>query len=444
MIPVAELKARRTQLVQNMVANSVAIIPAASEVVRSNDTHYAFRQHSDYWYCTGINEPDGVLVLLAAQDDMPEQSVLFVLPRDAQAEIWHGRRLGCETAKDMAGVDRCESTDNLEQVLIELLDGRTDLYIAQGDDSWFSPYLEQALSELRGGKRQGMQGPQRVHDLNPLLHNQRLIKSPYEQETLRQACKISADAHCRAMQFTQAGRYEYQVAAEIHHEFAMRGASGPAYGTICGSGENACILHYTTNSSQLQQGDLLLIDAGAEYLGYAGDITRTFPVSGRFTEPQRKLYEIVLNAQEAALAVLKPGATMPQAYRACAQVLVAGLVELGILVGEVNTLIKELAFRPYFMHGLGHWLGLDVHDMGDYQVDGKPRPLEPGMVLTVEPGIYIPSDADCPAAYRGIGIRIEDDILITEHGYENLTATVPKTVEGIEALMNETSQSGVC
>lgn len=435
MIPVAELKARRAKLVQNMVPNSVAIIPAASEVVRSNDTHYNFRQNSDYWYCSGINEPDGVLVVLSQQGDVPEQSVLFVLPRDAQAEIWNGRRLGCAAAKNLAGVERCESTDVLEQTLIELLDGRSDLYMAQGEKTWFSPYIEQALSELRDGKRQGMHAPQRVHDLNPLLHSQRLIKSPYEQETLREACKISADAHCRAMKFTRAGRYEYQVAAEIHHEFAMRGASGPAYGTICGSGENACILHYTTNSSQLQQGDLLLIDAGAEYLGYAGDITRTFPVSGRFTEPQRNLYEVVLNAQEAALAVLKPGTTMPQAYRACAQVLVAGLVELGILVGEVDTLIKELAFRPYFMHGLGHWLGLDVHDMGDYQVDGKPRPLEPGMVLTIEPGIYIPSDADCPAAYRGIGIRIEDDILITEQGYENLTAGVPKTVAAIEALM---------
>ncbi|MCO4322716.1 Xaa-Pro aminopeptidase [Aliidiomarina quisquiliarum] len=435
MIPVAELHARRTKLVQHMVPNSVAIIPAGREVVRSNDTHYSFRQNSDYWYCSGINEPDGVLVVLPKQGELPEQSVLFVLPRDQQAEIWHGRRLGCDMAKEIAGVDRCESTDDLEYLLVELLDGRSDLYIAQGDDTWFSPYLAEALSELRAGKRQGMQAPERIHDLNTLLHNQRLIKSPYEQEVMRQACKISADAHRRAMKFTQAGLYEYQVAAEIHHEFAMRGASGPAYGTICGSGENACILHYTSNSDQLKQGDLLLIDAGAEYLGYAGDITRTFPVSGTFTEPQRKLYKVVLQAQEAALAVLKPGVTLPDAYRACTQVLVAGLVELGILVGDTDTLIKNLAFRPYFMHGLGHWLGLDVHDMGNYQVNGKPRPLEPGMVLTVEPGIYIPINADCPVAYRGIGIRIEDDILITEHGYENLTATVPKSIEGIEALM---------
>lgn len=436
MIPVAELHARRAKLVQQMVPNSVAIIPAGTEVVRSNDTHYNFRQNSDYWYCTGINEPDGVLVLVPAQGGTPAQSVLFVLPRDQQAEIWHGRRLGCEAAKSIAGVDRCESTDDLDHVLVELLDGRSDLYIAQGDDTWFNPYLEEALSELRGGKRQGLEAPQRIHDLNPLLHNQRLIKSAYEQQVMREACKITADAHCRAMKFTTPGRFEYQVAAEIHHEFAMRGASGPAYGTICGSGENACILHYTSNSDELKQGDLLLVDAGAEYLGYAGDITRTFPVSGTFTEPQRKLYNVVLNAQEAALAVLKPGVTMPEAYSACTQVLVAGLVNLGILVGDTKQLIKDLAFRPYFMHGLGHWLGLDVHDMGDYKVNGKPRPLEPGMVITVEPGIYIPSDADCPEAYRGIGIRIEDDILITEQGYENLTATVPKSIEGIEALMS--------
>jgi len=436
MIPVAELHARRAKLAQQMVPNSVAIIPAGTEVVRSNDTHYNFRQNSDYWYCTGINEPDGLLVLVPQQGETPAQSVLFVLPRDQQAEIWHGRRLGCEAAKNIAGVDRCESTDDLELVLVELLDGCSDLYIAQGADTWFSPYLEEAMSELRGGKRQGLEAPQRIHDLNPLLHNQRLIKSSYEQSVMREACKITADAHCRAMKFTAPGRFEYQVAAEIHHEFAMRGASGPAYGTICGSGENACILHYTSNSDELKQGDLLLVDAGAEYLGYAGDITRTFPVSGKFSEPQRKLYNVVLNAQEAALAVLKPGVTMPEAYSACAQVLVAGLVKLGILVGDTNILIKELAFRPYFMHGLGHWLGLDVHDMGDYQVNGKPRPLEPGMVITVEPGIYIPSDADCPAAYRGIGIRIEDDILITKQGYENLTATVPKSIEGIEALMS--------
>lgn len=440
MIPSAELKERRDALVARMVPNSVAIVPANTEIVRSNDTHYAFRQHSDYWYCTGINEPDGLLLLFAGNQEEPAHSVLFVLPRSESDEIWHGRRLGSEQAKQQAAVDRCESLDDLDDLLPELLDGRSDVYLAQGEDTWFQPHFEEALETLRAGKRTGLRAPVRIHDLHPELHELRLVKSPYEQAVLREACKITADAHRRAMMFTAPGRFEYQVAAEIHHEFAMRGASGPAYGTICGSGENACILHYTTNADELQAGDLLLIDAGAEYLGYSGDITRTFPVSGTFSEPQRKLYKLVLDSQEAALAELKPGSTLPAAYRACVQVLVQGLVQLGILTGDPETLMKEQAFRPYFMHGLGHWLGLDVHDVGDYQVDGAPRPLQPGMALTVEPGLYIPADAPCPEAYRGIGIRIEDDILITKAGYENLTASVPKSIEGIEALMKARSK----
>lgn len=449
MIPVTELKARRAALMQQMPPQSLAILPAARLSVRSQDTHYPFRQDSDYWYYTGLAEPDGVLLMT------PTSSVLLVLPRDPQDEIWHGRRLGCEQAQALAGVTSCKSTEQLAQVLTEFIAAAQVLYLAEhfiaglavdgsvsaaeqiaqtaAPTAWFLPYLVAAQKEL---PLLGKRFPEQLSNINPLVHNQRLIKSPYEQALLRKACQISAEAHCRAMQFVAAGHYEYQVAAELHHEFVMQGASGPAYGTICGSGDNACILHYTENSSELKDGDLLLIDAGAEYAGYAGDISRTFPVNGRFSPAQRQLYELVLRAQEAALAVLKPGATLPQAYRACTLVLVTGLVELGILTGEVNQLIKELAFRPYFMHGLGHWLGLDVHDPSDYRLHDEPRKLEAGMVLTIEPGLYIPKDAECPEVYRGIGIRIEDNILMTAEGYENLTHAAPKTVAEIEALMN--------
>lgn len=432
MIPVSELQQRRRKLAQSMAPNSIAIIPAAQEVVRSNDTHYEFRQDSDYFYYTGLVEPEGLLVLMP---DGPQETVLWVLNRDPEQEIWHGRRLGTEQAQALSGVEVCHSLDSIGDGLLQCLDGRTDLYVAQGSSSWVHDEIESAMRSLRANKRKGQKPPQRIHDLSPLMHNQRLVKSEFEQAQMRKACKISVDAMRRAMQSARPGRFEYQIAAELHHEMVWQGASGPAYGTIVGGGENACILHYTENKSELRDGDLLLIDAGAEFHGYAGDITRTFPVNGKFSEPQRKLYNLVLRAQEAAFAVIKPGATLPEAYKASVKVLVEGMVQLGILRGEVDDLIKNLAFRPYFMHGLGHWLGLDVHDVGDYQVDGQPRKLKPGMVITVEPGLYIPADADCPEAYRGMGVRIEDDLLITEQGFENLTAGVPKTIEGIEALM---------
>ncbi|WP_113907991.1 Xaa-Pro aminopeptidase [Aliidiomarina celeris] len=432
-VPVSELQQRRQALAKAMAPNSVAIIPAAQEQVRSNDTHYPFRQNSDYYYYTGLNEPGGLLVLLPGKAN---ESLLWVLNRDPEQEIWHGRRLGCEQAQALSGVAQCYSLNTLQEQLALCIDGCDELYIAQGMQSWVTATLEDVLRQLRANKRKGQRAPQRVHDLTPFMHNQRLIKSKYEQACMRQACKISVDAHRRAMRATEPGRYEFQIAAELHHEMHWQGAAGPAYGSIVGGGENACILHYTENTSELRDGDLLLIDAGAEFLGYAGDITRTFPVNGKFSEPQRKLYNLVLRAQEAAFAVIKPGATLPDAYKASVQVLVEGMVKLGILQGEVEQLIADMAFRPYFMHGLGHWLGLDVHDVGDYQVAGKPRPLEPGMVITVEPGLYIPANADCPEAYRGMGIRIEDDLLITESGFDNLTSGVPKTIEGIEALMS--------
>jgi Xaa-Pro aminopeptidase len=266
----------------------------------------------------------------------------------------------------------------------------------------------------------------------------RLIKSPLEQDIMRQSARIASDAHVRAMRFTRPGRYEYQVAAELHHEFAMQGAAAPAYSTICGSGENACILHYTSNQSELTDGDLLLIDAGCEYQGYASDISRTFPVNGRFSPAQARVYEWVLKAQRAAIDVIRPGATLPEAYAVAAEILTEGLIDLGVLKGSVEDNLKTTAYRPYFMHGLGHWLGLDVHDAGAYQTAGKARPLQAGMVLTIEPGLYIPPQTECDPAYQGVGVRIEDDIVVTADGHENLTAAVPVAIDEIERLMQST------
>lgn len=429
MIPLSELQYRRQAMMEQMHPNSIVILPANALQTRSNDTEYPFRQQSDYWYCTGVAEPEGVFVLTQ------EKSFLFTLPKDTLAEIWNGRRLGLELAKERSGVDATDTTEDLVSKLVELINGHTDIYMPQQYNAWFAPVFAEIKQRLLSGYKQGLAMPVRIHALEQLLHPMRLVKSAYEIELMRKTCQISSDAHKRAMRFTKPGAFEYQVAAEIEHEFVMQGASGSSYGSICGGGENACILHYTENSDVLRDGDLLLIDAGAEYQGYAGDITRTFPINGVFTPAQRDLYQVVLESQYAALEYLKPGSTMGEAYQACARVLVNGLRTLGILEGDEQELLKKQAYRQYFMHGLGHSLGLDVHDVGMSYTEGKTTPLEPGMIFTVEPGLYIPYGADCPKKYQGIGIRIEDDILITDNGHENLTSDVPKEIAAIEDWM---------
>lgn len=438
MISQAIYQQRRADLVSQCAPSSIVIIPAATLVTRSNDTEYPFRQDSDFWYLTGFNEPDGFLLLsnqLSGEGSAAMASVAFVLPTDAHAEIWHGRRLGADAAPEALGVDEAYDLDTIDELLPELLNGHQHLYYCLDKYPQADAVVQAALAQCKNAPKQSMTAPTSINDVSMILHAMRRIKSEAELKVMRQAGMISSDAHKRAMQFVRPGVFEYQLEAELHHEFAMRGAKYPAYGTIVGSGENACILHYTENNAQIKDGDLVLIDAGCELAGYAADITRTFPANGVFSPVQRELYQVVLDAQLAALEILAPGNTIAQAMQSAVKVTVRGLLKLGILTGELDELIEQEAWRPYFMHGLGHYLGLDVHDVGIYKQNGEDIALEPGVVITVEPGIYIAPDSKAPAQYRGIGIRIEDDIVITESGHEILTAGVPKSIDDIEALM---------
>ncbi|MEL0605243.1 Xaa-Pro aminopeptidase [Pseudoalteromonas undina] len=428
----SEFKARRERLLSQMDANSVAIIPAASEVTRSRDTEYAFRQDSDFFYLTGFNEPDAVLVL-CNNSDTP--STLFCLDKDKQAEIWHGRRIGFEKAKTEYLFDETYALSELTEQLLDLVNGQQILFYAQGAYPRFDTKVFTLLSTLRSGARKGLKAPSTIKEIRGLIHEMRLFKSPSEVNIMREGCELSARGHMRAMRYSHPGATEFQLEAELHHHYAMHGAGHPAYGTIVGSGDNANILHYTQNSDVLKAGDLVLIDSGCELQGYAADITRTFPVNGKFSEAQAALYNIVLKAQEVAFEEVKPGGFMSHANKRAMEVMTQGLLDLGILTGNFDELMAKGACKEYYMHGLGHWLGLDVHDVGDYKQNNVERAFEPGMVLTIEPGLYISEDSNAPQQYKGIGIRIEDNLLITESGHENLTQSVPKTINDIEALM---------
>lgn len=428
-----EYQRRRQALLAQMQPGSAALIFAAPEAIRSADTEYPYRQSSDFGYFTGFNEPEAVLVLIKS-DDAHSHSVLFNRVRDIAAEIWFGRRLGQDAAPEKLGVDRALAFSEINEHLYQLLNGLDAVYHAQGDYAYADEIVFSALDKLRKGSRQNLRAPGALIDWRPLVHEMRLIKSAEEIGVMRRAGEISALAHTRAMEKCRPGMYEYQLEGEIHHEFIRHGARFPSYNTIVGSGVNGCILHYTENESLLRDGDLVLIDAGCEYQGYAGDITRTFPVNGKFSPAQRAVYDIVLASLELALTLYRPGTTIQAVTGEVVRVMISELVKLGILKGDVEQLILAGAHRPFFMHGLSHWLGRDVHDVGRYGAE-RSRVLEPGMVLTVEPGLYIAPDADVPPEYRGIGIRIEDDIVITETGNENLTASVVKRADDIEALM---------
>ena len=432
-VAVTEYQSRRQQLLDYLQAqpgNAVAVIAGAQLVTRSNDTEYPFRQASDFYYLTGFNEPDALLIL-APHLDQPVQ--LLCLPSDPHAEVWHGRRVGVDKAAELFGVDSANSVEHRERILQDCLSGVQSIHSLHHDKP-LQRLLGKVCEQLAEQQRKQRLVPTQYHDLAPYMAERRLYKSAHELELMRQAANISVEAHKRAMTFAAPGRFEYQVAATLAHEFAMHGALHPAYGTICGSGANACILHYTENSDCLRDGELLLIDAGAEFQGYAADITRTFPVNGRFSGEQRALYEVVLEAQLAALAAAKPGATFAKLQECAAQVITQGLLDLGILSGSYSEHWEQASYRRFFIHGLGHWLGLDVHDVCTYERAGEAVTFAENMVLTVEPGIYIPrSMDDVHPRWHDIGIRIEDDIVITRTGCDNLTAATPKTVAEIEA-----------
>ena len=434
MINQEEFITRQKRLLNQCKPNSLVVIRGASEVTRSRDTEYVFRQDSDFFYLTGFTEPDSWLILSnLGDDDEPIFRAMAVRPSDKTQEIWHGRRLGVEQAEQHFMLDMCCSTEEVSEALLAIMDGHENLYWSMGHHKESDALLTEVVAQLKASRT--AHAPDVVVDWQPLVHEMRLFKSCSEVAVMKQAAAMSCEAHRRAMTFSQPGCSEYQLAAEIHHAFAMNGALAPAYNTIVGSGVNACILHYTENQDEVKDGDMVLIDAGAEYLGYAADITRTFPANGKFSEAQKALYNLVLDAQLEALELLLPGGTISEANKSVVQILTQGLIDLGILNGERDKLIADEAHRRFYMHGLGHWLGLDVHDVGDYKCDDEERPLKPGMVLTVEPGLYVPDEDDIPEAYRGIGIRIEDNILITAKGHDVLTAAVPKMVDDIETLM---------
>ena len=428
---------RRERFMEKM-KDGVAVVFAASETIRSNDTEYKFRQNSYFHYLTGFPEPDAVAVFLPGHPE--HRYVLFVRPRDPEKETWTGRRAGPEGAKERFGADAAFPLEQLPELLPTYLENAGTLYFAFGRNPEHDKKINTALDAVRAKVREGVKPPATVVDATVILNEMRLRKTPEELDLMRKAAAISREAHKEAMRAVHPGMREYELEAIIEYVFRRHGASAPGYGTIVGSGVNATILHYVENSAVCRDGDLVLVDAGAEYEGYSGDITRTFPANGKFTPAQRELYEVVLDAQLRGIDCVRAGRPFNEYHDTAVRALVEGMVRLGILEGEVDKLIEEEAYKPYYMHRTGHWLGLDVHDVGEYR-DGEPwRTLEPGMVLTVEPGLYFAEDrTEVPEKYRGIGIRIEDDILVTEGDPENLTEGTPKTVEEVEAVMAETS-----
>jgi Xaa-Pro aminopeptidase len=421
------------EFIRRMGPDSVAVIPAAREVTRSNDTEYRFRQDSDFYYLTGFNEPDAVAVVAPSRE---ERLTLFVRPRDREKETWTGRRAGVEGARERYGADAAFPVEELAEKLTELLDGAHTLYYRLGGNAEFDQTVIGQLARMRAMGWRKVRPPQTITDPGVLLHEMRLVKTVEEVALMQRAADIASEAHREAMRAARPGAKEYEIEALIEYVFRRSGAAGPAYNSIVGSGVNATILHYVNNDAELKDGDLLLIDAGAEYEGFASDITRTFPVNGRFDAAQRELYNLVLECQEECIRMVGPGADMEEMHERSVEILTEGMVGLGLLKGETGKLIEEGEYKKFYMHRLGHYLGMDVHDVGAYHREGRARPLGAGMVLTVEPGIYVPEDAeDIPDKYRGLGVRVEDDVLVTPEGFRVLTDKAPKQVEEIESLM---------
>jgi Xaa-Pro aminopeptidase len=427
-----ELKRRRRSLMRIMGDSSIAVIPAAPVAMRSGDTEFPYRADSNFHYLSGFSEPEALMVLVPGRK--AGQYLMFCRERDPEKETWHGRRLGVDHAPEALGADDAFPIGDIDDILPGLLEGRQSVYHTLGKDQHFDAQLLTWLNQARSNRRRDGGDPDSFISLDFHLHEMRVHKSRGELASMRRAAQISAAGHKRAMQAAKAGLFEYELEAELIAEYTRSGATY-AFQPIVGGGENGCILHYTENTDKLKSGDLVLIDSGAEYAMYAGDITRTFPVNGHFSKAQREVYDIVLAAQLAAIAAVQPGNHWNDPHDAAVKVLTQGLIDLGILKGKLAKLIKSEAYKPWYLHRTGHWLGMDVHDVGEYRIDGEWRLLEPGMVLTVEPGLYLPASRQVPRRYRNIGIRIEDDILVTEDGHEVLSDGVPKTVEDIEAVM---------
>jgi Xaa-Pro aminopeptidase len=427
----SEFAERRKQLLDAM-GDGVALFPSAPLALRNHDVDHPYRQDSDLHYLTGFDEPESLLVLTNQHDE--HQSVLFVRPRKREREIWDGPRAGVEGAVEHFGVDTAFPIDELEKRLPDYLGNVERLHYRLAKNDEFDSKLFDCLNLLRRGGRRGVTSPEVIVDSSVHLHEMRLRKSAHELDTMRKAAAITEEAHLRAMALAKAGLHEYELDAELIHIYRKHGCERPAYESIVGSGPNATILHYRAGNRVMNDGELVLIDAGCEHDYYASDVTRTFPVNGTFSDEQRAIYELVLRAQEEAIAAVEPGVTLEALHDGAVRVITEGLVDIGLLAGDVDTLIEEKKYEAFYMHRTSHWLGMDVHDVGRYFVDGKHRPLEEGFVLTVEPGIYIAADAEgVDERWRGIGVRIEDDVVVTKGGSEVLTAGVPKSVADIEA-----------
>jgi len=437
--------ARRARLAAQMLPGAVAVLPTAPEVPRNSDSDYPYRHDSYFYYLSGFTEPESVLVLVAACGDRPARSILFCREKNLEREIWDGYRYGPEAARTAFGMDEAWPISELDTRLPDLLANALALYYATASNAALDAQVAGWIKAVRARSRSGVTAPGALHDLLPLLDEMRLIKDADELAIMQRAGDISGNAHARAMRAARPGLHEYALEAELLYDFRRNGAQFPAYTPIVASGPNACVLHYNVNDRVMQDGELVLIDAGCELDGYASDITRTFPVNGRFTPAQRRLYELVLAAQDAALAAIEPGRPYSAFHEAALRVLVQGMLDLALIPAgkfdNVEDAIAGKAHVPFYMHGTGHWLGMDVHDVGAYrdltQADKPSRPLAPGMVLTVEPGIYVRPAEGMPEEYWHIGIRIEDDVVVTEDGCRILTASAPKTVEEIEALVGK-------
>jgi Xaa-Pro aminopeptidase len=425
---------RRRQLASKM-KGGVAVIPTAPERLRNRDAHYPYRFDSYFYYLTGFQEPEAVLVIVAASEKAQDRHILFCRDKDVEREIWDGFRYGPMFARETFGFDEAYAIGQLDDMLPKLLADQSVVYSTIGHDPVWDQRVAGWVNAVRTQGRSGVTAPHQISDYRTLLDEMRLIKDAHELQIMRGAAGISAQAHCAAMKATKPGKFEYEIEAELLFVFRRHGAQAPAYTSIVAGGANACILHYIDNSARLNSGDLLLIDAGCELDGYAADITRTFPVNGRYTPAQKDIYQLVLAAQRAAIDQARPGNTWNDPHQAALGILVQGFVDFGLCQGSVDAVLESEDYKRFYMHRTGHWLGMDVHDAGEYKQLGEWRTLQAGMTLTVEPGCYIRPAENVPQAFWNIGVRIEDDVLITSEGHEILTAGVPKTVNEIEELM---------